>query len=102
MTTNYLTLQLQLSPKDRSDTVNLLLKPLRFDYILRHSRKTVRAQVKAKRVVRKWSLERLEDKEVKLKYQNAIRAEVSGFSESIQGKIDRSLKGQSLVSGRGL
>ena len=43
-----------------------------------------RTTTKAKRVIRKWNLERFEDKEVKLKYQNALRAEVSGFSESIR------------------
>ena len=36
--------------------------------------------------------------EVKLKYQNALRDEVSGFSESIQGKIARGMKGHSLIS----
>ena len=36
--------------------------------------------------------------EVKFKYQNALRVEVSGFSESIQGKIERGLKGHSLGS----
>ena len=40
-----------------------------------------KAKAKAKRVIRKWRLERFEDREVKLKYQNALRAEVSGFSE---------------------
>ena len=33
-----------------------------------------------------------------LKYQNALRAEVSGFSERIQGKIASSMKGHSLIS----
>ena len=36
--------------------------------------------------------------EVKLKYQNALRAEVSGFSESIRGKIEKGMKEHSLVS----
>ena len=38
------------------------------------------------------------DEEVKLKYQNALRAEVSGFVQSIQGKAERDMKGHSLVS----
>ena len=56
---------------------------------------TTRTTRKAKRVIRKWHLESIEDKEVKLKYQNALRAEVSGSSESIQGKIARGMKGHS-------
>jgi hypothetical protein len=40
-------------------------------------------------VIRKWHLARFENKEVK--------AEVCGFSESIQGKIERGMKGHSLV-----
>ena len=45
--------------------------------------RTTKTTRKAKRVIRKWRLERFEDREVKLKYQNALRAEVCGFSESI-------------------
>ena len=40
---------------------------------------------------RKWHLERFEDKEVKLKYQNAVRAEVSGFVQSIRHKAKRGM-----------
>ena len=60
--------------------------------------RTTKTTRKAKRVIRKWRLERFEDREVKLKYQNALRAEVSGFSESIRGKIEKGMKGHSLVS----
>ena len=60
--------------------------------------RTTKTTRKAKRVIRKWRLERFEDREVKLKYQNALRAEVSGFSESIRGKIEKGMKGHSVVS----
>ena len=60
--------------------------------------RTTKTTRRAKHVIRKWCLERFDDKEVKLRYQNALRPEVSGFSESIQGKIERGLKGHSLVS----
>ena len=53
---------------------------------------------KKEKHVRKWCLERFEDKDVKLTYQNALRAEVSGISESIRGKIEKGMKGHSLVS----
>ena len=36
---------------------------------------------KRKRVIRRWRLDRFGDDEVKLRYQNALRAEVHGFSE---------------------
>ena len=60
--------------------------------------RTTKTTRKAKCVIRKWLLERFKDKEVKLKYQNAVRAEVSGFSESIQDKIESGMKGHSLIS----
>ena len=53
---------------------------------------------KAKRVIKKLRLERFEDKEVNFKYQDVLIAEVSGFSESLQGKIKRGMKGHSLIS----
>ena len=40
---------------------------------------------KGKRVIRRWRLDRFGDDEVKLRYQNGLRAEVHGFSES--GKL---------------
>ena len=42
---------------------------------------TTKTNREAKRVIRKWRLDRFEDKEVKLKYQSALRAEVSGTFE---------------------
>ena len=46
--------------------------------------RTTKTTRKAKRVIRKWRLERFEDREVKLKYQNALRAEVSGFQRAFE------------------
>ena len=53
--------------------------------------RTTKTTRKAKRVIRKWRLERFEDRE-------ALRAEVSGFSESIRGKIEKGMKGHGVVS----
>ena len=43
---------------------------------------------KGKRVIRRWRLDRFGDDEVKLRYQNGLRAEVHGFSESIKRKVE--------------
>ena len=42
---------------------------------------------KGKRVIRRWRLDRFGDDEVKLRYQSGLRAEVHGFSESIERKV---------------
>ena len=42
---------------------------------------------KEKRVIRRWRLERVDEDEVKLRYQNALKAEVHGFSESVKSKL---------------
>ena len=47
---------------------------------------------KSKRVIRRWRLDRFED-EVKVRYQNALLAEVDGFTESIKQSIEGGLKG---------
>ena len=60
--------------------------------------RTTKTTEKAKRVVRKWHLEKFEDKEVNLKYQNALRAEVSEVSKGNRGKIEKGMEGNSLVS----
>ena len=39
---------------------------------------------KEKRVIKMWRLERFDEDEVKLRYQNALKAEVHGFSESVE------------------
>ena len=43
-------------------------------------------------------LERFEEDEVKLRYQNALKAEVHGFSESIKSKLEGGMKGHDLVN----
>ena len=53
---------------------------------------------KRKRVIRRWHLGRFGDDEVKLRYQNALRAEVNGFSESIMSKGEKGMKGQEMVN----
>ena len=53
---------------------------------------------KRKRVIRRWRLDRFGDDEVKLSYQNALRAEVHRFSENIRSKVERGMKGQELVN----
>ena len=54
---------------------------------------------KEKRVIRRWRLDRLVDDEVKVKYQEALKAEVHNFSESIKHKIEMGMKGYDLVKG---
>ena len=53
---------------------------------------------KRKRVIRRWCSDRFGDDEVKLSYQNALRAEVHRFSENIRSKVERGMKGQELVN----
>ena len=43
---------------------------------------------KEKRVIRRWHLERFDEDEVKLRYQNVLKAEVHGFSESVKSKLE--------------
>ena len=52
-----------------------------------------RTAKKGKRVIRRWRLDRFGDDEVKLRYQNGLRAEVHGFSESIKRKVERGHEG---------
>ena len=57
-----------------------------------------RADKKVKHVTRRWPLDRFGDDEVKLRYQNGLRAEVHGFSESIKRKVEGGMKGHDLVN----
>ena len=50
---------------------------------------------KGKRVIRRWRLDRFGDDEVKLRYENGLRAEVHGFSES---KVEGGMEGHDLVN----
>ena len=43
-------------------------------------------------------LDRIGDDEVKLRYQNGLRAEVHGFSESIKRKVEGGMKGHDLMN----
>ena len=53
---------------------------------------------KGKHVIRRWRLDRFGDDEVKLRYQNGLRAEVHGFSQSIKRKVEGGMKGHDLVN----
>ena len=53
---------------------------------------------KRKRVIRRWRLDRFGDDDVKLSFQNALSAEVHGFSESIKSKVEKGMMGQELVN----
>ena len=53
---------------------------------------------KKKCVIRRWHLERFEEDEVKLWYQNALKAEVHGFSESVKRNLEGGMKGHDLVN----
>ena len=53
---------------------------------------------KKKKLIRRSRLNRFGDDEVKLSYQNALRAEVYRFSENIRSKVERGMKGQELVN----
>ena len=49
-------------------------------------------------LIRRWHrLDRFGDDEVGVKYQNALSAEVNGFSECIKSKVKRGMKGHDLV-----
>ena len=43
-------------------------------------------------------LGRFDEDEVNLRYQNALKAEVHGFSESIKSKLEGAMKGYDLVN----
>ena len=53
---------------------------------------------KKQHVIRRWRLERFDEDEVKVRYQNALKAEVHGFSESVKSKLEGGMKGYDLVN----
>ena len=57
--------------------------------------RTAKNSKKAKHVIRRWRLERFWDDEVKLRYQNGLRAEMHGFSER---KVEGGMKGYDLAN----
>ena len=57
---------------------------------------------KAKRVIRRWRLNRFVDDNVKVKYKNALQVEVRGFAESIRHKeITESVLVNEVLEGMG-
>ena len=52
----------------------------------------------AKHAIRKWRLDRFEIEEVKERYQDALKAELHEFSESIRNKVKSGMKGHELVN----
>ena len=52
-----------------------------------------------KRVIKRWRLDRFTNEEVKVRCQEALRAEVHSFAESIKGMVQKGIKGHELVSG---
>ena len=54
---------------------------------------------KEKRVIKRWRLDRFTNEEVKVRYQEALKAEVQSFSESIKNKVQKGIKGHELISG---
>ena len=59
----------------------------------------VKSKRKVKRVIRKWRLDRFENDEIKLRYQNTLKDEVNRFSESISSMVKCGMKGHDLVHG---
>ena len=59
---------------------------------------TTKTSKKRKHVLRRWCLDRFVHDEMKLSYQNTLKADVHGFSESINNKVERGTKGQELVN----
>ena len=53
---------------------------------------------KEKRVIKRWRLDRFTNEEVKVRYQEALKAKVHSFSESIKNKVQKGIKGHKLVS----
>ena len=54
---------------------------------------------KEKCVIKRWRLDRFTNEEVKVRYQEVLKAEVDNLSESIKNKVQKGSKGYKLVSG---
>ena len=50
---------------------------------------------KEKRVIKMWSLDRFTNEEVKVRYQEPLKAEVHSFLESIKNKVQKGIKNTS-------
>ena len=59
--------------------------------------RTIKNSKKGKHVIRRWCLDRFGDDEIRLRYQNGLRAEVHRFSESIKRKVEGVMKGHDVV-----
>ena len=59
---------------------------------------SAKAFKKEKRVIRRRRLERFDEDEVKLRYQNALKVEVHGISESVKSKLEGGMRGYDLVN----
>ena len=53
---------------------------------------------KEKRVIKRWRLDRFANEEVNVRYQEALKAEVDTFSESIKNRVQEGIKGHELVN----
>ena len=60
--------------------------------------KTTKCIEEGKCVIRRWRLDRFVDDEVKANYRDALRAEVNGFSESINHRTENGTNGSNLVN----
>ena len=60
--------------------------------------RTAKNYKNGKHAIRRWCLDRSGDDEVKLRYQNQLRAEVHGFLESIRRKVEGGMKGHDIVN----
>ena len=61
-------------------------------------RRVTKCFKKQKRTIRKWRLDRLADERVRVKYKEALKAEVEAFSESIRERVSEGMRGSGLVN----
>ena len=59
--------------------------------------RTVKATKHQKRVIKKWQIERFQDKEVRQKYQEALSVEVEGFQARVHAWKSQGLRGSEFV-----
>ena len=53
---------------------------------------------KQKRTIRKWRLDRLADEGVRVKYKEALKAEVEAISESVRERVSEGMRGSGVVN----
>ena len=59
--------------------------------------RVAKGSTREKRVIRKWQLDRFDDEEVKRRYQNALKSEVSGFVGCVSAKEHAGITEMELV-----